>query len=169
MSNQQIRSRGDKRIRTAVRGFADLCLATRPCRHKVCPTGIEPVTCCLEGSCSIQLSYGHFYMLRNPVIVGATGFEPATLCSQNRCATGLRYAPMTLPHGGFVRKANLRRRGRTLQIRIGLIVYCVWCIVTALTIHYTRYTKSSQHQESPCPHDSPHEDRSPSRPTPATT
>src|SRR5690625_2308720 len=25
--------RGDRRIRTAVRGFADLCLTTRPCRH----------------------------------------------------------------------------------------------------------------------------------------
>ena len=24
-----------------------------------CPEGLEPPTCCLEGSCSIQLSYGH--------------------------------------------------------------------------------------------------------------
>ena len=23
-----------------------------------CPEGLEPPTCCLEGSCSIQLSYG---------------------------------------------------------------------------------------------------------------
>ena len=25
----------------------------------VCPEGLEPPTCCLEGNCSIQLSYGH--------------------------------------------------------------------------------------------------------------
>jgi hypothetical protein len=24
----------------------------------VCPEGLEPPTCCLEGNCSIQLSYG---------------------------------------------------------------------------------------------------------------
>ena len=53
-------TRGDRRIRTAVGGFADLCLATRPCRLKVVvrPSGLEPETYCLEGSCSIQLSYG---------------------------------------------------------------------------------------------------------------
>ena len=26
--------------------------------HLACPEGLEPPTCCLEGSCSIQLSYG---------------------------------------------------------------------------------------------------------------
>ena len=25
----------------------------------VCPVGLEPTTLCLEGTCSIQLSYGH--------------------------------------------------------------------------------------------------------------
>ena len=28
-------------------------------RFLACPEGLEPPTCCLEGSCSIQLSYGH--------------------------------------------------------------------------------------------------------------
>ena len=46
-------------------------------------SGFEPETYCLEGSCSIQLSYWaepehkvHF--------VGVAGFEPATSCSQSR-------------------------------------------------------------------------------------
>ncbi len=29
-----------------------------------CPAGVEPATCCLEGSCSIQLSYGHLKTAR---------------------------------------------------------------------------------------------------------
>jgi hypothetical protein len=28
-----------------------------------CPEGLEPPACCLEGSCSIQLSYGQFSSL----------------------------------------------------------------------------------------------------------
>ena len=38
--------RGDGRIRTAVQGFAGLCLATRP-RHPVVarPAGLEPAAC----------------------------------------------------------------------------------------------------------------------------
>jgi hypothetical protein len=28
----------------------------------VCPEGLEPPTCCLEGNCSIQLSYGQMNM-----------------------------------------------------------------------------------------------------------
>ena len=30
----------------------------------VCPEGLEPPTCCLEGSCSIQLSYGHLRVMQ---------------------------------------------------------------------------------------------------------
>ena len=29
------------------------------CFKMVCPVGLEPTTLCLEGTCSIQLSYGH--------------------------------------------------------------------------------------------------------------
>ena len=86
------------------------CCAGAP--DLACPEGLEPPTCCLEGSCSIQLSYGQVYVpwpwicSRNKArghwgstraffneMVGAAGFELATLCSQSRCATRLRYAP----------------------------------------------------------------------------
>ncbi len=39
--------------------------------------GFEPMTVCLEGRCSIQLSYA-------TIIVGVAGFEPATSASQTR-------------------------------------------------------------------------------------
>ncbi len=45
---------------------------------EVTQSGFEPETYCLEGSCSIQLSYWAIYS------VGVAGFEPATSCSQSR-------------------------------------------------------------------------------------
>ena len=50
-------------------------------------SGIEPETYCLEGSCSIQLSY------RTGKLVGVAGFEPTTSTSQMWRDTGLRYTP----------------------------------------------------------------------------
>ena len=41
--------------------------------------GFEPSTACLEGRCSIQLSYA-----TSIVVVGVAGFEPAASCSQSR-------------------------------------------------------------------------------------
>ena len=41
--------------------------------------GFEPMTVCLEGRCSIQLSYA-----TKDFCVGVAGFEPATSCSQSR-------------------------------------------------------------------------------------
>ena len=34
-----------------------------------CPEGLEPPTCCLEGNCSIQLSYGQIrqYQEKKPI------------------------------------------------------------------------------------------------------
>ncbi len=54
----------------------------------VIATGFEPVTVCLEGRCSIQLSYATIVKQKNrtvcPVFVGVAGFEPAASCSQSR-------------------------------------------------------------------------------------
>ena len=44
--------------------------------------GFEPSTACLEGRCSIQLSYASIAHEKN--IVGVAGFEPAASCSQSR-------------------------------------------------------------------------------------
>jgi hypothetical protein len=61
-----------------------------------CPEGLEPPTCCLEGSCSIQLSYGQIAWRprgRTRWVVGVRRFERPTYCSQSSCATRLRYTP----------------------------------------------------------------------------
>jgi hypothetical protein len=54
----------------------------------VIPSGFEPETYCLEGSCSIQLSYETIFNKKwkffNFHFVGVAGFEPATSCSQSR-------------------------------------------------------------------------------------
>ncbi len=55
----------------------------------VIPSGFEPETYCLEGSCSIQLSYGTLLLFSVILgilkcIVGVAGFEPATSWSQTR-------------------------------------------------------------------------------------
>ena len=47
----------------------------------VIPSGFEPETYCLEGSCSIQLSY---WTKKISSKVGVAGFEPATSWSQTR-------------------------------------------------------------------------------------
>ena len=47
--------------------------------------GFEPSTACLEGRCSIQLSYASIcFKTYGKVSVGVAGFEPAASCSQSR-------------------------------------------------------------------------------------
>ena len=49
--------------------------------------GFEPSTACLEGRCSIQLSYAPIFLLKlkwKSLLVGVAGFEPAASCSQSR-------------------------------------------------------------------------------------
>ena len=74
-----------------------------------CPEGLEPPTCCLEGSCSIRLSYGQRVSMLPAWVrgmVGAAGFELATYWSQTSCATRLRYAPK-----GTIVAMGCRRHG----------------------------------------------------------
>ena len=46
--------------------------------------GFEPGTACLEGRCSIQLSYATLIAYHIKYVVGVAGFEPATSWSQTR-------------------------------------------------------------------------------------
>ncbi len=82
-------------------------------KNCVIPFGFEPKTYCLEGSCSIQLSYGtkiksQFIFLQSNSnkltlnFVGVAGFEPTTSWSQTKRDTGLRYTPkITAEREGF--------------------------------------------------------------------
>jgi hypothetical protein len=67
------------------------------------PERLELPTLCLEGRCSIQLSYGRKGTPKS--IIGARGFEPPTPCAQGRCATRLRYAPIFI-HYIYVRECE---------------------------------------------------------------
>ena len=54
-------------------------------RFFVSAKGFEPLTVCLEGRCSIQLSYAPICNFgKITKTVGAAGFEPATSWSQTR-------------------------------------------------------------------------------------
>src|SRR5215203_2023039 len=75
-------------------------------KELACPEGLEPPTCCLEGNCSIQLSYGQRGPSCDDGLVGAAGFELATYWSQTSCATRLRYAP-----NGAIVEATLHAAG----------------------------------------------------------
>ena len=59
--------------------------------------GLEPPTRCLEGSCSIHLSYRRVENGRVPGwgLIGESGFEPPTSCSQGRRAS--QAAPLPVP------------------------------------------------------------------------
>ena len=75
------------------------------------PPRLERGTYCLEGSCSIQLSYGtgnfrvhdnqekrqsengYDLNVEEQIFVGVAGFEPTTSTSQMWRDTGLRYTP----------------------------------------------------------------------------
>ena len=58
--------------------------------------GFEPLTVCLEGRCSIQLSYAT--LLKN---VGVAGFEPATSASQTRRDNRATLHPEMAERQGF--------------------------------------------------------------------
>ena len=69
---------------------------------KVMAAGFEPATVCLEGRCSIQLSYA-----TKCYKVGVAGFEPATSCSQSRRDDRATLHPDFLAHLTMCSKSNL--------------------------------------------------------------
>ena len=55
-----------------------------------CPEGLEPPTCCLEGSCSIQLSYGQKVDVRKNGRSGGIRTRDPLLPKQMRYQAALR-------------------------------------------------------------------------------
>ena len=56
----------------------DICSGASPV---ACLEGLEPPTYCLEGSCSIQLSYRHMYVLRTCMFLRPLDFSIRDNCS----------------------------------------------------------------------------------------
>ena len=82
--------------------------------------GLEPPTRCLEGSCSIRLSYRRAFLgLNQPVyinepklscsLIGEIGFEPTTSCSQGRRANQAALLP------------GYRKRGQVTFLQRGTV------------------------------------------------
>jgi len=83
----------------------------------VIPARFERATVCLEGRCSIQLSYG----IKNkeprfPGVVEVAGFEPTASCSQSRRDTGLRYTSICL-YGTNELNFRATERNRTADLQ----------------------------------------------------
>src|SRR5574343_1282154 len=74
-----------------------------------CPEGLEPPTCCLEGSCSIQLSYGHLMMGCTEEKVGMASSMPGPQHNPHRKIMGVcreQAVPTTLVSEAFYLKID---------------------------------------------------------------
>lgn len=102
---------GDERIRTAVEGFADPCLATRPRRPEmlVRPTGLEPVTYGLAD---------HVYFRTNSTLRKVYCVAAWTLSSPyDFDFKPLRRSPYSLYTRPFPQKVGIAWLGITLLFR----------------------------------------------------
>ena len=73
-------------------------------------SGFEPETACLEGRCSIQLSYATLIAYHIKYVVGVAGFEPATSWSQTRRDDRATLHPEKSGETGIRTLATIARR-----------------------------------------------------------